>query len=493
MAVKVTPKKTGQSVASGNSTGGKPRLRVVQGGASKPVAPKAPFAGTDDGNAKRLAYYFGSKIRYVPAWRTFLVWTGTHWFQDLDGVKVQGLAKEVAHRIKTVEAEAEQRYAYKEALLTWHKASQARARIEAMIALVKSEPGITVDHRGFDKEPSLLNVQNGTVDLKTGKLRVHDPMDLITKIIPFEYDASAKAGRWDRFLDEVVEDKSTRDFLHTFAGYCATADVSERMLVILYGGGRNGKSVFLRALKTALGEYACAAMPNLLMRRKMEPHPTEVADLFGKRLAIASEVQKGSTFDESQIKRLTGNDPLKARRMQEDPWEFDPTFKLLLAANHKPAVRDASESIWDRFALVPFAVRVTRVDRKLGEKLKREMSGILGWIVRGAVRWYGGGLALPEGVRQATGKYREEQDMVGRYFTDCTTLNKQYFTPSARLVASAVRWCADQGAYPIQRQDLEERLVELGCVRIRTARANGWRGIGLNLHAKNDGLRRKKR
>lgn len=446
-------------------------------------SPPPTFPLTDGGNAERLAYYFAGRLRYVAAWGVFLVWTGTHWRRDVGGVLVGALAKRAINCI-TAEINATKKAARRDALREWQHGSQSRARREAMIALVKSEDGVAIDHEDLDRNPYLLNCRNGTIDLRTGKLNAHDPADLITRVIPIDYAAKAKAPRWRRFLAEVLPNGEVRSFMQRFTGYCATGEVSERMFLVLFGGGRNGKSVFLRIVQKALGPYAISSAPGLLMARQQDAHPTELADLFGVRVAVASEARKGRAFDEEQVKRLTGNDTLKARRMREDFWEFDPTHKLVLAANHKPRVRDASDSFWDRVALVAFTVRIgdNKLDRNLLDKLMTELPGILVWIVQGCVAWRKYGVGTPAAVKATTREYREAEDVIGRFLSECCTIEQKLrdLTPTTHLMTSARKWCESNNLYLFSDKDLAEALRERGCLYARTGAERGWRGIKVN-------------
>jgi putative DNA primase/helicase len=439
------------------------------------------FACTDIGNSQRLVHYFGRDFRYVPAWDVFLVWGGTHWKEDRRELAIMRLAKRVVGEIET-EAKATPRADVKETLDKWRKTTGGRQRLEAMVHLSKSEPGVAVEHEALDQNLWALNTLNGTVDLKSGKLKAHNRLDLLTRVIPLKFDANAKAPQWERFLAQVLPDVDVRTFLQRFLGYCATGTVEERLFVIFYGGGRNGKSVFLRLAQKALGKYAGTTMPGLLMAREKEAHPTEVAALCGLRLAVASEVKKGRTFDEEQVKRLTGNDRLTARRMREDPWEFEPTHKLLIAANHKPRVKDASKSFWDRIALIPFDIRIDdkKVDRQLIGKLTKELGGILGWMVRGCVDWQKNGLALPETIISATQAYKDAEDRVGRFLKERCAMDVSCKTPQRDLMLAAKRWSEEQNIYSFSANDLTEHLSEIGC---RVYRGHGnvpvWEGLKL--------------
>lgn len=452
--------------------------------ASAPPSVRQPtFDLSDTGNAHRLGYHFADRIKYVEKWQMWIVYTGKVWERDEAGVRMLALGMQMREKIKLELGLVPK--LRKPAIYGWHKQSGATARIRAAIDLAKALPGVTVEHERLDQHPFLLNCKNGTVDLVSGKLRRHDPADLLTKILPWAYDSKAKAPKFEKFLKTVMPNVETRSFLQRFAGYCATGDVSERMFVILHGGGRNGKSVFLRCLQRALGPYATSAAPGLLMAKEQDAHPTEVADLRGVRLAVASEVRKGRVFDEEAVKRLTGNDRLKARFMRENFWEFDPTHKLLIAANHKPRVRDASDSFWDRIALVGFDVRISeaKLDLKLPSKLDEEMQGILAWIVEGCRLWREIGLQPPAVVKQATKEYRESEDVVGKFFNERCVVDLNMppldMTPTSSLIRAVKIWCENNNLYAFSEKDLVERLRDVGCQPRRTNEARGWWGVKL--------------
>lgn len=451
-------------------------------------ADRPTFEQTDHGNAERLVYYYGERIKYVEKWQIWLVWSGRVWERDPSNVRIMALAMRAKERIRDEIAAA--RAKFRPPLRRWLKQSGSRGRLEAMIGLAKALPDMTVQHERLDQHPFLLNCRNGTVNLKTGSLREHQPADLLTKMIDVEYNPAAEAPRFVKFLKKVMPHRDVRLFLQRFAGYCSTGDVGERMFVVLFGGGRNGKSVFLRVLQKALGPYATSAAPGLLMAKQQDAHPAEIADLQGARLAVASEVRKGRVFDEEAVKRLTGNDTLKARFMRENFWEYDPTFKLLIAANHKPRVRDASDSFWDRIALVGFNVRIAKnkVDGTLQTKIVAgELQGVLAWIVRGCQMWQEKGLNPPETVQAATKSYRDSEDMIGQFLTERCELKPEEadmkgspFTPTSLIMRAAKKWCIrNNHKYVFSEKDLAERLAEAGCVLTRSKSARGWRGITL--------------
>ena len=440
---------------------------------SKPLFPL-----TDIGNAQRLVAYFGNALRYVSEWDSYLVWNGRFWQRDTGSVRTLGRAIEVARAMR-VEASQASVPGLRDEISMWSLKSDQATRVHAMVDLARGLPEVLLDHTSLDCDPWSLQCENGVLDLRQGTLVKVDPSRYITRSTGVIYDASATCPTWDRFLERVLPDSPTRVFMQRLAGYCLTGNVSERILVILHGYGRNGKSVFLRVLQSILGGYAGTAAPSLLMAKAYESHPAETAALYGLRLAVTSEIKKGRVFDEEAVKRLTGNDVLACRGMRENWWNFTPTHKLIVATNPKPRVRDSSDSIWDRILMVPFTQRIqdSEVDRKLVDKLIAEAPGVLAWAVRGCALWVDSGLRVPEAVRAATHEYRQEEDIVGRFLLECCDLQANGMTPTHTLTQLSNRWTEANGLFRISEKALAERLLEMGCVPKRSATVRQWLGV----------------
>ena len=321
-----------------------------------------------------------------------------------------------------------------------------------MVALARSHERVSVRPSDLDRDPWKLNVENGTIDLRTGKLHTHDPADLITKLAPVAYDPSATCPEFEAFLDVVMAgDADLISFLQRAVGYTLTGDVREQVLFLLYGTGANGKTTFVTTMLSVLGDYGLQAEPELLVVRRGDVHPTGVADLVGSRLAVCAEVEQGRWLAEALTKQLTGGDRIKARRMHRDFFEFDATHKLYLAANHKPVIRGTDHAIWRRILLVPFAVTIPahKQDRDLLDKLKEELPGILAWAVRGCLEWKKSGLAPPAAVKAATDAYREEMDTLADFIADRCTI-----APGAKVKVGELRkayeeWCEKTGEKPL--------------------------------------------
>ncbi len=364
---------------------------------------------TDVGNAERLVERHGEDIRYCYPLSQWLCFGGQRWRGD-DAGEVERRSKETV-RATLREAAPEEGPIIDRDLARHALASESRARIEAMIALARSEPGIPIRPEEMDLDQWLLNAENGTIDLRTGELREHRREDLITKLAPVEYDPSAEAPTWEVCLKTWLPSEGLRRFVQKAVGYALTGDVSEQVLLFLYGTGANGKSTLINALMEAMGDYALQAAPELLTV-KASAHPTELADLKGARFVASVEVEDGKHLAESLVKQMTGGDRIKARFMRADFFEFSPTHKVFLAANHKPEVRGTDTGIWRRIKTVPFDVTIPKGERDpaLLAKLRDELPGILRWAVEGCLLWQ----RRPRRARGGQGGHGRVQGRDGR-------------------------------------------------------------------------------
>jgi putative DNA primase/helicase len=448
------------------------------------TVPPADFAAperyTDVGNARRLVASHGHELRYVPQWSTWLVWDGRRWQRDHDGIVYQR-AKAVAAALWE-EAQRETDSDARKAAVRWALQSEAANRIRAMVEMARTEPGIPTSPADLDADPWAFNVANGTIDLRNGSLRPHDPRDQITKLAPVTYDARATAPTWQRFLEQIVPDIDVRLFLQRAAGYTLTGSVREQIVIFLHGLGANGKSTFLDALLALTGEYGKQADPELLVDRAEAAHPTAMAELAGRRLAVTSELEEGKRLAEATVKRLTDS-ILKGRFMRQDFFEVPAQHKVWVAANHKPIVRGTDHAIWRRLRLVPFEVIIAEhnQDKDLPAKLLTELPGILAWAVDGVLGWQRDGLPAPDAITVATSSYRAEMDVVGAFIAEECIVMAEAWASAGALYAAYVDWCDVNGERPVSQRRLGMALTERGHDRRKHGpdRRWAWFGIGL--------------
>jgi putative DNA primase/helicase len=458
----------GEDPPSANGRGGSP-------GEDAPA-----FNLTDLGNAERLIANHGENLRYCHPWRTWLVWTGKRWAKDDTGW-VHRLAKQTVRRIYREAAAATDEEGRK-ALAKHAARSESGARIKELVDLARSD--VPVKPNELDTDPWLLNVANGTIDLRTGELRPHRREDLITRLIPVEYDPAAAAPAWKAFLEGVLLTDRLRRFLQRAAGYSVVGDTRERVLLILHGSGRNGKSTLLEALHEALGNeegYAMKTPTETLMEKRPGVIPNDVARLKGARFVFASETQAGRKLAESLVKEITGNNTLTARFMRGEYFEFKPTHQVWLETNHKPVIQGTDHAIWDRIKLVPFEVRIpdAEIDQDLPDKLRAELPGILAWVVEGCLSWQREGLGEPEEVRAATEGYRVEMDVLAAFIEDRCVVATNAEAKATPLYNAYKEWAEFSSEKAETQRGFGMRLTERGFVREKRGGIYRWLGIGL--------------
>lgn len=446
---------------------------------------------TDVGNANRLLEHAGGRIRYVHAWGKWIVYERGRWIIDEKDALVTEAAKKVARGLYVLAAKTT---AKDEAKLIWGWAlkSDTSGSIAAMVRLARGAPGILVSHEDLDADPWLLNAANGTIDLRTGQLRDHDPADLCTLQAPIAYDPDATAPLWESCVQRWQPDDDVRTYVQLRAGVGATGVPTETVDVD-YGCGGNGKSKFHGAIQHVLGPYATVPHKSLLIAGRFEQHATVVADLFRKRLAVASETKQAEDLDDESVKNLTGGDRLKGRRMREDPWEFWPTHTLIMFSNHKPTVQGRDEGIWRRLRLVPWQVTIPENERDehLAAKLQAEAPGILRWVVDGAVLYHRDGLTPPETVRTATEAYRAEEDVIGRFIAEVLTIDttetglRIHWCYSIDIKNELDDWCTEQGVVaPPTMNQIAATLRQKGCndggrKQVHGKRSTIWHGVSV--------------
>jgi putative DNA primase/helicase len=495
------------SVAEARNSGPERREKaaaeVLQNDDDSDTAPPIKGKGktatcSDVGNAERFVKKHGDAVRYVTTWGAWVSWDGSRWASDAS-CGVEALAKETARDIcewsTTKLADAiklgnTDKTKRAEALVKWATKSQSSQRLAAMTQVARSTPSIAVAHTRLDSDPMLLNVANGTVDLRTGALRKHDARDLLTKIAPVVFDDRATCPTFDAFLLKVMGGNAELvDYLARIVGYALTGEVRDHVLVFFYGAtGANGKSTFLGTMQVMLGDYAAPASRGLLFSGKGE-HPTALAALCGKRFVTCSEIQDGQQFDEALVKDLTGGDQITARRMREDPWTYSPTHKLFIAGNHKPQVRGDDGGIWRRIKLVPWTVTIPEAERDthLPEKLRAELPGIMAWAVRGCLAWQERGLDTPKAVRDATAAYRDESDTLGQFFRLSVVFERDASVARKEIREAYELFCSENGAAPFGAMRFAQRLREHGVseksIHLGPKCINGWKGVRLALEA----------
>ncbi len=379
---------------------------------------------TDWGNARIFAERHGAEVRHVTGWG-WLAWTGKRWEPKAEKA-VSRMCQDVAKGVYQ-DALNNADPAFQRSQSAHGLKSLGEQRLKAMMKVGESQPEIEAQPEDFDSNNWLLNCENGTIDLRTGDCYPQRQADMITKLAPVVYDREAKSVLFHAFLNKIYAGKQDLiSYVQRAIGYSLTGQQSERVLFVLQGGGRNGKTTLLEIIRFVLGDYAGQIPIRALMSQKngggLNATP-EFADLRGLRFVTSSETEDGQALAESTIKLLTGGNTVKARGLYQGYTEFAPTHHIFLDCNHKPDVRGTDEAIWDRIRLIPFDVRIPDedVDANLLEKLKEEAPGILNWAVQGCLEWQRiGGLGTPPDVIKAGKEYRDENDIFGQFLDERT-------------------------------------------------------------------------
>lgn len=456
--------------------------------------PGGGFDFTEHGNAERMMFEFGSRIRYVCTWKKWLVWDERRWRMAGAESKMERFAKLTIAEMRREAGQIDDEDLAK-AMKKWGRASRRRSMYSNMVALCASEPGVPVFDDKLDSEPMLLNLTNGTLDLRTGELRDHSPGDLMTQLAGVEWDEDAQCPTWERFVFEICDgDAELVSYLQKSVGYSLTGRTDEHVLFFCYGHGANGKSTFLETLLKLLGEYGMMGAPGLLQRDRggsTRSHPTEQAALHQKRMVICQEVEEGSPWNEPVVKHLTGGDTMTVRRLYEDYWEMRPTHTLWVSGNARPVVRESTDGIWRRMKLVPFTVSFKgREDHSLSRKLAKELPGIMRWAVEGCLEWQKRGLGQALTVLRASEQYRHDMDILAPWFEECLevhdTRRHDCWVSRKELQQSYQRWCMTTGERGLTNRRLYRELENRG---FRAKRKNNKRGFaGLKLRQGQEGL-----
>ncbi len=283
-------------------------------------------------------------------------------------------------------------------------------------------------------------------------------------------------------MDEIFGgDESLVEFMHRALGYALTGDISEQAMFILYGFGANGKSTMLNTVATLLGDLAKHSNVETFTEHKASRIPEDRARLRGARFVTTSETGRGQQLDESFVKDATGGEPITARFLHQNTFEFRPAFKLFMACNHKPGISGTDHGIWRRIRLVPFDQKFDpRQEPDLEFTLKNELAGILAWAVEGCRRWQDQGLGMPAAVKAATESYRSESDLLGTFLEECCKIDPILSASASDLYSAYRQWCDAGGYRAMNQRNFGMGLKERGLERARGSGGRScWRGIGV--------------
>ena len=352
-----------------------------------------------------------------------------------------------------------------------------------MLEMAKSEPGVAVQPEELDVDPWLLCVRNGTIDLRTGRLRPHRREDMITMLAPVPYNANAALPLWDHFLSEAVPDPQTRAYIQRCAGASLAGRADDDVLLVCHGPGGTGKGTFLNGLQQTLGDYAAAAeLKTFTTTRDAHGPQPDMARLKGCRMVAISEINTGDSF--TLLKNATGGDPIVTRNHHEHSYQFIPQFTLWIICNDRPRVPDNDTGIWRRMREIPFTVKFSTPDASIRQKLTNpDIAGpaILAWAVKGCLNWQKDGLGdLPDQVIKATEAYRADMNPLTEWLEENTAELPHAWTSFKDLFADYQAWAKEANIRrPMGRKHFGQRIGDDFEPKRGPHGARGNQGIGL--------------
>ncbi len=408
----------------------------------------------------KLASRLKGRAFWVRKWKKWVVWDGQRFVEDEMSIfydEARAMLAELKSRAITL---TDARQIKK--LTALHDTYNSLKGLTSLAGLAKWWMGCEFDH--FNKQRDLFHCSNGVI--KLGEKSEFIPPDasyLNTTINDIAYDPDARCPRWEKFIEEIMDnDPEMCRYMQKLCGYCLSGRTDFEALWVLLGEGGNGKSKFVKILQQVLGGYSATIRSQLLTAGRKE-HPTEIADLFQKRGVMASETSQDAKLSEEQVKALTGNDKLKARRMQENFWEFVPTHKLFLVTNNLPVIKSTDIGIWRRVNVIPFDVSfVECADYDLERKLMAELPGILNWMVKGFEMYATGGLETPERVLYAGQEYKNDMDTCGRFLGEWCERDPEAVEVGQYLMQAYTLWSDQNGFQKPSRYKFDQDLVRHG-------------------------------
>ena len=436
-------------------------------------------------NARAFAQCAGRQFLYVATRDRWLQWRQQRW-NVCEKDEHVAMAKDVCGRILNAAGSVfGQDQERGKRLLQEAMAAHNLARITAMLKLTVSEPDMATTDRELDSDPYFLGVRNCVIDLRTGMRYFNQPEMRITRYCNAGFSEDATCPQWLRFLDEVfIHDAETIACVQRLLGCTLLGLATEEKLIICYGHGSNGKSVFSNVVHKIMGGYAITAPPSLLTaRRQDDTGPrNDLAALAGARYVSINEMQAGDRLDEQVVKMLAGREPISARFLHQEFFEFTPSFTPWLRTNHKPIVTGLDDGIWRRLVLLPFSRKFTddEKDPELEQKLLDEQDAILMWMVEGAKLYLQEGMIkLSPRMRSELGTYRSESDLLGEFLSDQCTPDQTGKAFQSNVYTSYRNWCEGNGVRPLSKKTFTQRLAERGYPEGKSGKNRFYTGLVL--------------
>ena len=445
-----------------------------------------PRSWDDQGRGLRMRDQFATVLKFNAVDKKWFFFNGSYWQEDIGNQRVELAAERVANSIKKEKPELSFSTKTDEdkAMNEWYRFQKdSRSHMAKMHMIDEFKKYVIVKHGEFDKEDMLLNTESGYVDLSNGELHDHEIDKNFSHQTLAEYSDNVDAPLWEKFLNQIFNsDEELIHYVQKAIGYSFTGSVDEQCLFILNGRGRNGKSVFSNVISDVAGNYAKQMNVQTIVAKKNQSGSanSDIARLEGARIVTSSELNEGDRFDESLVKQLTGGDKILARFLYGSEFEYKPKFKIWMATNHLPIIRGTDDGIWRRIKIIPFNIQIPKekVDKKLEYKLKAEYTGILNWIVQGAIMWQQEGLEDPEAVKQVIETYRAEMDPLDAFLEECCTTGQNYSIKAREMYDAYHKWAKESEEY---KMSLNKFGREMSKKLLRVKKRDGWYYVGLKL------------
>ncbi|MHA2843681.1 phage/plasmid primase, P4 family [Streptococcus agalactiae] len=473
---------------------------------------------SDVGEAGVLAREYANKLAYTNA-TDYLYYDGTHWRENKQlalGAVVHFTDDQLAEANTFLESTEKQlqssgidemtikaggkrlenavetplQLKYLKAYLVakeFHKFVMKHRDYKNLMAVYNTaKPMLTVELSELDSDDMLLNTPEATYDLRQGTKgqQAHNPEDYITKMTAVSPSDKGQDLWQETLATFFCNDQELIDYVQEIIGMAAIGKVYQEHMIIAYGGGANGKSTFWNTIARVLGSYSGKLSADALTMSNKRNVSPELAELKGKRLVIASEMAEGMRLNTAVVKQITSTDEIQAEKKYKDPFHFVPSHTLVLYTNHLPKVGANDDGTWRRLVVIPFNVKITsRADIKnFADYLYDHAApAIMSWIIEGAEKAIKANFkaSVPAAVSNSVKAYREANDWLGHFLSDCCEVGDQLIEKSGELYSQYRGYCAKNMEYTRSTTNFYSALDQAGFRRKRTNKGNLILGLKL--------------
>lgn len=433
-------------------------------------------------------------LRYVHAVEEWMIWDGQRWTRDDMGRHFLASRKlltgmlDYARKVAATGDDAGKNMVKKAERLA------TLTRVNSLVNVAKRDECITASPKDFNRHKNLVTVENGTLDLDTGKLTDFDPTLMLTKKINAVYTPGATGERTTAFLESVQPDPAMRSYMQRLAGYTLLGNADERVLPIVWGKSGSGKSAFLEMLYYVLGDFAAVADPTTLMPQpdNYQGPSEKLHSLMGNRFVKMSELPENAALNQALVKNITGSDTQKTRPLYGHPVEWQVEYTVWMATNNLPRITSTDDAIWKRVKPIHFpnvfvngdGSVLNPADKDLGRQLARdEAPFILNWLLEGIREYRKHGLGEPEAVKDGVGEYRDSMDTTRQFMaqaqeTGQIAVEEGVSIPARDLYKIYLAWAADsQVKFPVSINTFKARMLDSDYEQVRGSGGMFWKGI----------------